>query len=145
MRRKAFVLRTIGISLFCVLFSQVSFAQTDKADEFSDEDKENSDAKRALSAAQSPLVFIQNPNNDFRFFAFVANSAKPVRTEFFGRRLSLSDSATGRQSLMRLRRGGVQTYISSASGITQISETQTPERRGLVSSNGQRPTSNFFT
>src|SRR5215203_1126468 len=137
MRQKAFALRTIGISLFGILASLISFAQTDKPDELSPTDKEK-------SAAASRLVFFPNPNGGFRLSALASNTAKPIRTEFFLPRFSLNESASRRQFLPSWRRGGIQTFISSASGITQISEIQTPERRGLVSSNGQRATSNYF-
>ncbi len=44
-----------------------------------------------------------------------------------------------------LRGGGFQNLLSTASGITQTGENPFVERRGLVSSTGQRPTSNNFT
>lgn len=37
------------------------------------------------------------------------------------------------------------SLLSTASGVTQLPDSPTFEKRGLVSSNGQRPTSNLFT
>ena len=50
-----------------------------------------------------------------------------------------------REAKPQLTRGnGFQSALSIAGGITQISESPAVEKRGLVSSNGQRPTSNLF-
>lgn len=43
------------------------------------------------------------------------------------------------------RRKGIQTLLSIATGISQINESQIFVQQGLVSANGQRPTSNSFT
>jgi len=37
------------------------------------------------------------------------------------------------------------SLLSTASGVTQLADSPTFEKRGLISSNGQRPTSNLFT
>ncbi|HEY8562045.1 MAG TPA: VIT domain-containing protein [Pyrinomonadaceae bacterium] len=58
----------------------------------------------------------------------------------------MSTEAATREATARIERGnGFQSPLSIATGITQISESPVLERRGLVSSNGQRATSNDFT
>lgn len=51
------------------------------------------------------------------------------------------------QSLQNLPINGrsVQSLLSTASGITQTNESPLFEKRGIISSNGQRPTSNEFS
>jgi Ca-activated chloride channel family protein len=58
----------------------------------------------------------------------------------------LATNITTREINPRLERGGsFQSTLSIAAGITQISESPVAEKRGLVSSSGQRSTSNNFS
>lgn len=58
----------------------------------------------------------------------------------------LATNITTREIVNNLERGGgFQSTFSVASGVTQTDESSTIEKRGIVSSNGQRPTSNDFT
>ncbi len=58
---------------------------------------------------------------------------------------ALQTNVTTREIMPQLERGGSFQAPLSIAGITQVSESPALEKRGLVSSNGQRPTSNNFT
>jgi Ca-activated chloride channel family protein len=70
-----------------------------------------------------------------------------VTVDVSSTQLSTSVVSTETRDVMpQLQRGGsFQAPLSIGSGITQISESPVVEKRGLVSSSGQRPTSNNFS
>ena len=60
-------------------------------------------------------------------------------------RLSTNITTETRDAVRVVPGNGFQGLLSAASGITQTGESPLIENRGLVSSSGQRPTSNKFT
>ncbi len=149
MRQISLFIRTIGMCVFCILLSLNSLAQTEKLAEnpssVSDETKK-SDLPDAVLNAQASFNFLPNRARSFRFGTIFQNAGSSNLTAFSVRRFSASASFSTRQSFFSFKRGGgIQSVLSTATGITQIWETQTLERRGIISSNGQRPTSNEFS
>lgn len=150
MRQISLFTRTIGTCVLFVLFSSNSPAQTETGIENSlsvNEKSEKLDAKNTVLNAQLPLAFLPVRDRSFRFGNIFPNTGRISSTVFSTRRGSISENFSTRRAFFNFRRsgGGIQSAFSTATGITQIWETQTLEKRGIVSSNGQRPTSNEFS
>ena len=148
MRQISFFIRTVGTCFFCVLFSLNSLAQTETPFENSlsgSGESKKSDTQDAVLNARSSFAFLSVRDRSFRLgttFQTIKGASLP---EFSVRRFSTFENFSLRRSFFSYKRGGVQSILSTAAGITQIWETQTFERRGIVSSNGQLSTSNEFS
>ncbi len=149
MRQISPFIRTIGMCLFCILFSLNSLAQTEKLAEKSlsvNNESKKSDLPDAVLNAQTSFDFFVIRARSYRFGTTFQNTGSSNLKAFSVRRFSASENFSTRQSFFSFKRGGgIQSVLSTATGITQIWETQTLERRGIISSNGQRPTSNEFS
>ncbi len=92
----------------------------------------------------------EQPQTDFRRrkIAVIEPNSEIKITVSYLKTLKISDisESTVREKSSAIDYGnGVQTVLSTATGITQINESRSLEKRGIVSSNGQRPTSNNFS
>jgi hypothetical protein len=148
MRQISLFIRIVGTCVFCVLLSLNSLlAQTETGIENSPSVNEKSkkfDAKDAFLDALSPFTSLPIRDRNFRLNTFFTNSERQSLKAFSAQRFSAFENFSSRR-VFNARRGGIQSAFSTATGITQIWETQTFEKRGIVSSNGQRPTSNEFS
>jgi len=149
MRQISLFIRTTGTCVLFVLFSLTSLAQTENGNENPlsvNEEREKLAVKDTVLNVRSPLAFLPRSERNFRFGSSFPNTANSSLTAFSVRRFSVSENFSTRRAFFNSRRGGgIQSAFSTATGITQIWETQTIEMPGIVSSNGQRPTSNEFS
>lgn len=96
-----------------------------------------------------PVINTQNISNlpvngrNFTSYAMLSTSNSMVTVNATS--AAISTNVTTREIMPQLERGGSFQAPLSVAGITQVSESPALEKRGLVSSNGQRPTSNNFT
>lgn len=148
MRQISLFIRIAGTCVFCVLLSLNSlFAQTETQNSPSvNEKNEKFATKDAVLNAPSPFAFLLLRERSFRFGSVFEAAGRQSLKAFAAQSFSVSENFSTRRAFFNRRRaGGIQAAFSSATGLTQIWETQTLEKRGIVSSNGQRPTSNEFS
>lgn len=123
MRRTDNFIRIGLVCLLCLIFSFNSAAQSEKAvEDFAEKDSE---------IQFQPAFFSVTRRN----FSIQKNS--PF-SNFSNRNLPLIFN----NSFSKYKRKGIQTLLSTATGITQLNDNQMSARFGLISSNGQRATSN---
>jgi hypothetical protein len=158
MRLKSRLVRIVGLCFFILTFDIISFAQTDNTVEdlrrVTNKETDNSLPKRKnfLSLLKSLPTFQTQPsitdNQSKRVFAIkeIVEVTDNQKNNF-----ETGDSTQTVVSFLNLLENlpinakGFQTLFSTASGVTQTVERRSQIEQGLISSNGQRPTSNVFT
>ena len=151
MRRKSRLYDTLGACLVCLLCALTSLAQREKSPETplpKDGETTKTGIQDKTSAIRSPIVFFPARTENFRSTAISASfSRSSAAPDYFPRFASAGEFSFVRRSFLNTQRrgGGIQTLLSSASGITPLGDFRFFDNRLPVSSNGQRPTSNYFT
>ena len=109
--------------LICLIFPLNSVAQTEKV--FEDFEKSETEFQPPTNLLSFNKATFSIPKNSS--FSVFPNRNFPV---------------IANNSFSSFKRKGIQTMLSTAAGVTQLNDSQMSARFGLISSNGQRGTSN---
>jgi hypothetical protein len=129
MRQKSLFVRVGLVCLFLVYFANFAFSQKSINSKLLPSSHQKLEKK--LSNIFSMLISSETPNSSVSIA--------------YRKNITTTYSKLTKFNLNLNRRKGIQSLFSMASGISQINENQPQIQLGLVSSNGQRATSNSFT